>query len=87
MFSSHPVELASHYSTQTIKGHYRGACGTFKEGSAALSAGPWGPFTGSTSRDTLLFVKLLEMTQQCQIVHSYMMHFISSIHYEECLRT
>ena len=39
--------------------HSRGAHGTFKEGSATLRAGPWGPFTGSTSRDTLTFTKPL----------------------------
>lgn len=32
---------------------------TFKDGSVTLSAGPWGPLTGSTSRDTLPFVTAL----------------------------
>lgn len=35
--------------------------GTFIEGSVTLSTGPWGPLTGSTSRDTFPFGKLLEI--------------------------
>lgn len=46
---------------QLTKSPLKRVCGTFNVGSATLIAGPWGPFTGSTSRDTLPFAKALEI--------------------------
>ncbi len=62
MFSFHPTEIPNdpNKPKETIKVGY----GTFKDGSVTLSAGPWGPFTGSTSKDTLLFGKPLGMKHE-----------------------
>lgn len=59
--------------------------GTFTEGSVTLSTGPWGPFTGSTSRDTFPFGKLLKIgfkkKKTLLIVHKTTRAFLSlSVH-------
>lgn len=45
--------------------------GTFREGSATLSTGPWGPFTGSTSRDTLPLGESLEVIQHQYSIYQF----------------
>lgn len=67
----HLIQLKRHQINQHSSHHkeplkpLKRAYGTFKEGSVTLSTGPWGPFTGRTSRDTFPFGKSLGITQQC----------------------